>query len=83
MLVDDEFFNIMALRAQMDVLEFKNRHLVDECHNGEEAVDLIRKAIDENDPGRYSLILTDISMPFMDASLLARAFEVCFQPQRP
>ena len=34
--------------------------------NGEEAVSKINKALDENDPYRYSLILMDCNMPFLD-----------------
>ena len=39
---------------------------VDTCYNGKQAVDLIQKAIDEGEPQRYSLILTDMSMPYLD-----------------
>ena len=67
MVVDDEVFNIYAIQGLMQVLgmphELEN---VDVCYNGEQAVDLVRKAIQENDADRYSLILTDCSMPFMD-----------------
>ena len=40
--------------------------LIDVCYNGEQAVQLIERAIEENEVDRYSLILTDMSMPFMD-----------------
>ena len=39
---------------------------VDCCYNGEQLVEHIEKSISENDPYRYSLILTDCMMPFMD-----------------
>ena len=67
MIVDDEVFNIFAIQGLMRVLgmphELKN---VDVCYNGEQAVELVRKAIEEFETDRYSLILTDCSMPFMD-----------------
>lgn len=66
MVVDDEPFNIMAVKGMMRVLKFDYRDLVDSCRNGEEAVRLMEKAIEDNDVNRYGLILTDISMPFMD-----------------
>ena len=39
---------------------------VDCCYNGEQLVEHVQRAVDEGDPYRYSLILTDCSMPFMD-----------------
>lgn len=66
MIVDDEVFNIFALKGLMRVLGCEMEERIDVCYNGEQAVDLIRKAIREGDVDRYSLILTDCSMPFMD-----------------
>ena len=66
MLVDDEVFNIIAVQGLMRILGLDEQVKVDVCYNGEQAVDLIRKAIEENEVDRYSLILTDCSMPFMD-----------------
>ena len=67
MVVDDEVFNIYAIQGLMRVLGMPHDlGNVDVCYNGEQAVDLIRKAIQENDINRYSLIMTDCSMPFMD-----------------
>ena len=39
---------------------------VDSGYNGEQLVEHVQRAIDEGDPYRYSLILTDCMMPFMD-----------------
>ena len=50
----------------MKVLGFDQPDLVDACYNGEQAVELYQKAINEDCPDRYCLILTDCSMPFMD-----------------
>jgi CheY-like chemotaxis protein len=67
MIVDDEVFNIYAIQGLMQVLGMPNElQNVDVCYNGEQAVELVRKAIQEKDADRYSLILTDCSMPFMD-----------------
>ena len=66
MIVDDEVFNIVALKGLMKVLGFDQPDLVDACYNGEQAVELYQKAINEDCPDRYCLILTDCSMPFMD-----------------
>ena len=49
------------------ILGFQNRQTqVVYAYNGLQAVDEIKKAIDENEPLRYSLILMDCSMPFLD-----------------
>ena len=66
MVVDDEPFNIKAIVGMMLTLRMPNRHIVDTCLNGEQAIELMQKAVDEGDPDRYGLILTDLSMPFMD-----------------
>jgi|DEB0MinimDraft_12_1074336.scaffolds.fasta_scaffold42883_2 CheY-like chemotaxis protein len=67
MIVDDEVFNIYAIQGLMRILgmEFDLAN-VDACYNGEQAVNFVRKAVEEGDKNRYSLILTDCSMPHMD-----------------
>ena len=66
MMVDDEPFNIQALMGLLGVLKMSRLDLVDVCYNGEESVRLMETAIQQGDVDRYSLILTDMSMPFMD-----------------
>lgn len=39
---------------------------VDCGYNGEQLVEFVQRAVNEGDPDRYSLILTDCMMPFMD-----------------
>jgi CheY-like chemotaxis protein len=65
-IVDDELFNIQALEGMLKILNIKKQINVDICYNGQQSVDLIQKSIDEGDVDRYSLILTDISMPHLD-----------------
>lgn len=66
-LVDDEAFNILAIKGMMRVLGMTNiDEKVEECFNGLECVNLIENAINENQSERYSLILTDCKMPIMD-----------------
>ena len=36
------------------------------AYNGEQAITAVKKALDENDPHRYALILMDCNMPFKD-----------------
>jgi CheY-like chemotaxis protein len=50
----------------MYVLKMKHTHLIDVGYSGEDSVKYMEKAIQEGDIDRYSLILTDMSMPFMD-----------------
>ena len=65
--VDDEAFNIIVIKGLMRVLGMQDiESRVDCCYNGEQAVEHIQRAVDEGDPYRYSLILTDCMMPFMD-----------------
>ena len=66
MIVDDEVFNIFAVKGLLKVLGYNMEDKIDECYNGEQSVELVKKAIQQGDVDRYSLILTDCSMPFMD-----------------
>ena len=72
MLVDDEPFNINALHGLMTVLKMPHIDKIDASFSGEDAVALMQKAIAENDPDRYGLIITDICMPFMDGCVAAK-----------
>ena len=67
LLVDDEPFNIMAIEGMMKVVGFNDyEKYVDRCYNGEQSVAMFKKAVDEGEPNRYPLIITDCNMPFMD-----------------
>ena len=67
LIVDDEKFNCDIIDGFLMILGFQNRQeLTEFAYNGEQAVNIIKKAIDENDYYKYSLILMDCNMPFMD-----------------
>jgi CheY-like chemotaxis protein len=49
------------------ILGVSNRDAITEfAYNGEQAVEVVKKAFRENDPYRFSLILMDCNMPFLD-----------------
>ena len=65
--MDDERFNCDIIDGFLMVLGFENREK--RCtfaYNGQQAVKIISKSIDEGEPQRYSLILMDCNMPFLD-----------------
>jgi len=67
LIVDDEKFNCDIIYGFLMILGLKNRQ--DKTHfayNGEQAVAMVQKALDECDPYRYTLILMDCNMPFLD-----------------
>lgn len=67
LVVDDEQFNCDIIEGFLMVLGMKNStKRCNKCYNGEQAVDVIQKAVDELDPYRFSLILMDCNMPFLD-----------------
>ena len=67
LIADDEVFNIEAMKGMLKILGLpKMKERVVCCFNGEEMVDKIKEAFQQDDPQRYSLILTDCSMPIMD-----------------
>ncbi|KAJ3137233.1 hypothetical protein HK101_003896 [Irineochytrium annulatum] len=59
LIVDDSLINRRILRKLMEALRVDR---VDECTNGQEAVDLIR---DLEDPSAYDVIFMDIQMPVL------------------
>ena len=67
LIVDDERFNCDIIEGFLMILGFTQRiQMTEFAYNGEQAVKLIRKSIDEQDPFRFSLILMDCNMPFLD-----------------
>ena len=67
LIVDDEKFNCDIIEGFLMILGFKDRD--NKCvfaYNGEQAVNLIQESIEQNEPKRYSLILMDCNMPFLD-----------------
>ena len=67
LVVDDENFNCEIIDGFFMILGFQKRHeQAVYAYNGEQAVNEIKAAIDQNDPFRFSLILMDCSMPFLD-----------------
>ena len=66
-LADDEPYNIEVVIGLIKILGMRDvEKLIYVSNDGTETVDLVQKAIDEGDPFRYSLIITDCSMPEMD-----------------
>ena len=66
-MADDEAYNIAAITSIMQVVGLQNTdQVVDTAFNGQQLVDYIQAAVDQNDPHRYAVVLTDCSMPVMD-----------------
>ena len=66
-MVDDEKFNCDIVYGFLLILGFRNRmERTKFAFNGEQAVKFIKESIEANDPLRYSLILMDCNMPFLD-----------------
>ena len=66
-MVDDEKFNCDIIEGFLMILGFKGG--ADDlvfAYNGEQAVKVVQKSIEECDPYRFSLILMDCNMPFLD-----------------
>lgn len=67
LIVDDEAFNILVIKGLMRVLGMSDIESRVDCgYNGEQLVEHVQRAVDEGDPTRYSLILTNCMMPFLD-----------------
>ena len=62
----------MGLFRVLGMQDLEIEQKVDSCFNGEQLVQLVEKAIRENEPDRYSLIITDYSMPIMDGHIASR-----------
>ena len=67
LVVDDEKFNCDIIGGFLMILGFENQDsMVEFAYNGEQAVTKLKDALDDGDPNRYSLILMDCNMPFLD-----------------
>ena len=67
LIVDDEKFNCDIIEGFLMILGFTQRNEMTEfAYNGEQAVKAIKTSMDEQDPFRFSLILMDCNMPFLD-----------------
>jgi CheY-like chemotaxis protein len=67
LIVDDEKFNCDIIEGFLMILGFTQRNEMTEfAYNGEQAVKAIKQSMDEQDPFRFSLILMDCNMPFLD-----------------
>jgi len=67
LIVDDEKFNCDIIEGFLMILGFTHRNEMSEfAYNGEQAVKAIKQSMDEQDPFRFSLILMDCNMPFLD-----------------
>ena len=67
MIVDDERFNIDVLLGFIMMLGIADKdERTDLAMNGEQAVEHMKRAIEEGEPHRYGLILMDCNMPFLD-----------------
>ena len=67
LIVDDEKFNCDIIYGFMMILGLRNRADIAEfAFNGEEALRKIQHAVHNNNPYKYSIIMMDCNMPFMD-----------------
>ena len=67
LIVDDEKTNCDVIFSFLFILGVPNRKAItDFAYNGLQALDKVQQAINDGDPQRYSLILMDCNMPFMD-----------------
>jgi len=67
LIVDDEKFNCDIIEGFLMILGFHHRETMTEfAYNGEQAVKKVKDSIDMEDPYKYSLILMDCNMPFLD-----------------
>lgn len=74
MIVDDEPYNILALKNMLHIIaKEKLEGICDEASNGQQALDLVITNIKENEKlvmerCDYGLIIIDFNMPIMDGN---------------
>ena len=67
LIVDDEKFNCDIIDGLLMILGVENRQFRSQfAYNGEQAVKIIKQSVEEKDLYRFSLILMDCNMPFLD-----------------
>lgn len=68
LIVDDETFNLDAVKILLKYAVKFDTSLCDIAHNGEQALNKIKENVNQNESKHcnYKLILMDCHMPFMD-----------------
>ena len=67
LIVDDEAFNLMACKYILKAAGFqKVEQRVDTATNGQIALDMVKKDVQENKLSKYDLILMDQNMPVLN-----------------
>ena len=69
LIVDDQEYNIQAIKIILQYsLGLNTEDLIDKANDGLQALELVKKNLEENSNSRcdYTLILMDCNMPFMD-----------------
>ena len=80
LIVDDEKFNCDIIDGFLMILGILNRHeICTFAYNGDQAVRVIQESFDQNDPYRYSLILMDCNMPFLDGYEASKKIRKIFE----
>eukprot|EP00356_Strombidium_inclinatum_P017193 CAMPEP_0170487578 /NCGR_PEP_ID=MMETSP0208-20121228/6363_1 /TAXON_ID=197538 /ORGANISM="Strombidium inclinatum, Strain S3" /LENGTH=125 /DNA_ID=CAMNT_0010761905 /DNA_START=441 /DNA_END=815 /DNA_ORIENTATION=+ len=66
LIVDDQVFNIQAVKGILEYVFKVSPQRMDQATNGSEAFRLIQTDAVKNGRSSYSLVLMDCNMPFMD-----------------
>jgi CheY-like chemotaxis protein len=67
LLVDDQQFNIEAIEILMLYgFKLETKDICDHAFNGKQALESVKKNVEQNGFCEYNLILIDCNMPFMD-----------------
>ena len=67
LVVDDEKYNCDVIYGLMGVLNVdKRKEITEFCYNGQDAVKKVQESIYDCNSYKYSLIIMDSNMPFMD-----------------
>lgn len=74
LIVDDQVFNIRALRIILSLLHLREGVVIEEAMNGLEAVKAVRDDIEFNNwtSTSFMLILMDSNMPIMDGPMATK-----------
>ena len=82
-MVDDEPFNVQAVANILQMLGINKERQIIVGRNGQDTIDIIMRAIEEDEIEQIGLIISDCSMPVVDGYVSVKEIRRLLSQHRP